>query len=300
MPDIESALSQLVAREYRFGHPTQCRMINGGFGVNDTYEIGIGSDRFILRVQSWPSTKSWIDNDDELRFELDLLDHLNASGVAVAPAIRRINGNTLGFRDYDGHQFAYSLFVWAPGAVVPDVALTRTQARDVGAAMAKLHIAADAFRTTHPRYCLDAVALLDKPLAKLAPAMADLSGPDRQFISEQLSNIRGQLRSFAPRKETWGILHGDIHSQNLHVTVGGAVTLFDFDLCAYGWRAYDVAYYYTRLPASVRQSALNGYLAVRPLSDRECELLPTFGRAAWVWEGLSAPELITRLQDPFI
>lgn len=275
-------------------------MINGGFGVNDTYEVGIGNDRFILRVQSWPSTKGWIAGGDDLRFELDLLDHLHASSVAVAPAIRRVNGDKLGFWDHDGRQFAFSLFVWAPGVVVSDVVLTQTQARDVGTTIAKLHIAAEAFRTTHPRYCLDTVALLDKPLAKLAPAIADLPHSDRQFISEEVSDIRRQLRSFAPCPKTWGILHGDIHCQNLHVTDDGVVTLFDFDLCAYGWRAYDVAYYYTRLPASVRESALNGYLEVRPLSDRECELLPTFGRAAWVWEGLSAPELVTRLRDPFL
>ncbi len=300
MPVIGDRLSSLVARDYAVGYPDECVLIRGGFGVNDTYRVTVGDQRFVLRVQSSPPTKGWIAGDGDLRFELDLLAHLFRHGVPVATPLPRISGDLLGIQMDDGQEFSYSLFAWAPGEVVPDDRLTSDQARLVGEALAKVHLAADAFRSEHPRYRLDLEALLDKPLMKLASTLEDLSPADRRFVEEQVSDIRGRLDTFTRGPDLWGIIHGDIHSQNLHVTDDGSITLFDFDLCAYGWRAYDVAYYYTRIPATVRQFALDGYTSIRSLSDIEHDLLPTFGRAAWVWEGLRAPNLVARLRDPFL
>ncbi len=300
MSVIEDRLKCLVARDYGFGYPGECVRIRGGFGVNDTYRVTVGDRRFVLRVQTSPPTKGWIAGEGDLRFELDLLAHLFRHGVPVSTPLPRINGDVLGIVVDDGQEISCSLFAWAPGKVIPDDRLTSNQARLVGETLAKVHLAADAFRSGHPRYRLDLVALLDKPLSKLEPLIEDLSSADRRFIEEQVSEIRERLAAFTPGPGIWGIIHGDVHGGNLHLADDGSITLFDFDLCAYGWRAYDVAYYYTRIPASVRRYALDGYTSIRSLSDTEHDLLPTFGRAAWVWEGLTAPELVARLRDPFI
>jgi Ser/Thr protein kinase RdoA (MazF antagonist) len=39
----------------------------------------------------------------------------------------------------------------------------------------------------------------------------------------------------------YGLIHQDAHAANFFVDDTGAITLFDFDDCAYGWFAYDVA-----------------------------------------------------------
>ena len=48
----------------------------------------------------------------------------------------------------------------------------------------------------------------------------------------------------------------------------------------YGWRAYDVAYYVTRIREQHRQPFLHGYESVRPPTDAEEDMIPTIGRLA--------------------
>ena len=61
-------------------------------------------------------------------------------------------------------------------------------------------------------------------------------------------------------------MHGDVQGHNHHLTEDGQIIWFDFDLCGWGWRAYDIAYYYTRIPEPVRAPVIQGYESVRPLS----------------------------------
>ena len=192
----------------------------------------------------------------------------------------------------------YTLFSWAPGDTVDVERLSGKQAYRVGETLAALHLAADRFEITHSRYSLDEQALLDRPLSQLEPSFAHIPPLEVQLIKDHMEEVRARLRAFVPGPGEWGIIHGDIQALNYHVTDDEQIILFDFDLCGYGWRAYDLAYYYTRVPASVRPSVLCGYQARRPLGHVERDMLSTFGRAAWIWEGLTPQELVLRLRNP--
>jgi Ser/Thr protein kinase RdoA (MazF antagonist) len=190
-----------------------------------------------------------------------------------------------------------TLFSWAPG---------RPRGRDldgeaastVGRTLATIHVAADGYVSRFPRYSLDEHTLLDRPLRLMEPTLRRDSVADARFIREQAEEIRVRLRSFGQGDGRWGVIHGDVQVLNYHLTAGGDITFFDFDLCGYGWRLYDIASYVTRIPPNAREPVLHGYESVLPLSEQDREFLPTFGRLAWIREGLQSKDLVKKLGDP--
>jgi len=89
--------------------------------------------------------------------------------------------------------------------------------------------------------------------------------------------------------EGYGLIHADLHFANLFVEPeSGRITVFDFDDCAYGWYAMDIAMGLFDIlvlhPQEGRQafagrfleSYLRGYLAEKPLDVCWIERLPLF------------------------
>ncbi|HVX47726.1 MAG TPA: phosphotransferase [Mycobacteriales bacterium] len=289
-------IERVVGGEYDLGRPESCRLVFAGH--NDTYEVRAGGRRFAFRLQS---RKWWKRGESDARFELDLLTHLHRRGVPVIQPIRRRNGDSLGsIRAPEGDRF-YSLFTWAEGAIVDDSELRTDQTLLIGRTMAAIHVAADEFVTDHTRYRLDEATLLDHSLNELADDIRAADADDVRTIEHYVEEIRARLAEFDPGPGGWGIIHGDVYWANLHFTPDNRITVFDFDLCGYGWRAYDLAYYYTRIPEPVRAAALTGYQSVRKLSAAELDMLTTFGRLAWIRaDGRPVPRLAQLLKDPYV
>jgi Ser/Thr protein kinase RdoA (MazF antagonist) len=278
-------LDQLVAAEYELGEVTGFRHLFSS--VNDTYAVRLGGTSYALRVHR--ADPWWIAHDEELRFELDLLDHLNEAGIPVPLPVPRRNGDPLG-RLANGRHF--TLFTWAPGSPGHD---TANRVRLVGETLARIHVASDRFETPHSRYRLDEANLLDRYLAKLRPTAEQAA-----YIDEHAAEIRRCLATFDPGPTGWGVVHGDVQGLNFHFTDDDQITFLDFDLSGYGWRVYDIAYYVTRIPEHLRQPFFDGYEPVRPLTDAEREMIPTIGRLAWIREEIGATALVRRLREPFM
>ncbi|GAB3747181.1 Ser/Thr protein kinase RdoA (MazF antagonist) [Microlunatus parietis] len=130
--------------------PTRIELIANGH--NDTYRIEAAGASLAFRV--YGEGKSWIRGTSDLRFELDLLTYLRARRAPISYPIERSSGDTLG----TGTRH-YALFSWCPGRPVSANELTLPQAERLGAALASIHAAADAFVTEHSRYSLDQATL---------------------------------------------------------------------------------------------------------------------------------------------
>ena len=113
---------------------------------------------------------------------------------------------------------------------------------------------------------------------------------DIDYLQEQIDNIKNQLEQFnLPRTAPiYGICVGDVHSGNAHFTDENQPTLFDFDQCGYGWRAFDIAkclhvLIRQKIDVTVRNSFIDGYESFRKLSEVELAAIPIFVKAAHVW-----------------
>lgn len=272
---LASDLARLTEADYGLVSP-RVTLLRRGF--NDTYRIEAGDTRYILRL--YLHDKYYVSGPDDLRFELDLLDHLGASGVGVATALPRLSGEKLGtLRAAEGVRH-YALFHYASG--VPAGQPDEAQVRTLGEALARVHLAADRFHTAHPRHSLDVAALIDGPLQRLRPYLAE-QPDDLAILERTASQARRRLNALALPEGGWGIIHGDPHTGNCHYHEGRPV-LFDFDTCGYGWRAYDVAISWGDTDNPHSAAFLEAYQALRPLSAEEITALPDFVKARAIWD----------------
>ena len=289
--DPQPYLSDVIAERYGFGRPIEVWSLQAT--RNHTFAVVTKDARYALRIRgdAW-----WIGDESELNFELDLLDHLHADGLAVSTAVPQRNGDRIGVLDGGHQRRTYSLFTWAPGR---PGARTPSGAHLVGTTLARIHLSSDTFVSSYHRYQLDESTMLDRQLPPIEEDLAGETPRNAAAIRAHVAKIRERLRDFAPGPHGWGVIHGDVQELNFHLE-DGALTFFDFDLCAWGWRAADIAEYYTRIPPPHREPFLDGYQAIRPLNPSEHDMLPTIARLAWIREGCRPPNLAPMLDDPFI
>jgi len=268
------ALLMEVSRTYAIGSPLRCTLIRSY--VNDVYAITTTADRYVLKVYraGW---RSW----SEIAYEMDVLAHLAAKGVAVAPATARRDGRLIGaVRALEGLRYLV-LFAYAAGEK-PARPFTTTLYHHFGRATASLHRALDDFTSPHARIPLDLAYLLDAPLGVLRPHL-DRRGDDWMFLLRMADKIRSRIRTDAAMGLDWGVCHGDLSLDNLHVTADQRIIFYDFDSGGPGWRACDL--YGVSLCQSRENwpTFLDGYREVRPFGAADLAAIPYFVAVTGLW-----------------
>ena len=275
---LESAdILELVQANYSLDTLQTCTLIRRGF--NDHYFIKAGQAKYIFRV--YLNGKYYVDSPEAFQFELDLLDYLHTQNIPVSYPIRMNNGELLGWTSTSLGKRATALFSFAPGGEVTTESLTIEESLEVGKTTAAFHLAANGFSSGHERYHLNLKYLVDEPLRLLEKD----GGEQAQELLASLPSVPdlvSAVKSLSVDNDEYGIIHGDLHPGNMHFQ-GNQVTLFDFDHCGYGWRAYDLAPFY-HAPDAHRKAFLQGYETLRPLTEGERDCLPVFAKLRMLWD----------------
>ncbi len=276
---------ELINNHYSLGDIEYCMLLRRGF--NNTYLVDTGREKYIFRLYS--NGKYYVQSNDAYRFELDLLRHLHSNGVPVAAAIPGVNDQLLGVKQAGQGQVVFALFHYADGVPLSRDAVTTEQSYQMGVVLANLHLAADSYVTQYERYKLDLKYLVHEPLRLISEGEKNTE-PDEeikhgQYVVEKLKPIQpyiDRINSIGTNGDKFGIIHADMHLGNIHFR-GNELTVFDFDHCAYGWRAYDLAISYG-LPKSQRDSMIEGYGSIRALSQEESDSLMDLGNLRNLWD----------------
>ncbi len=267
------ALASVVAAAYGLDG-VRCHLIKSA--MLDTYQVTAASGPAILRI--YPASRR---TEAEILAELDVLAYLHAADVSVSVPIRQRSGEQLlTIQAPEGVRCA-ALFTYAPGRPLSQQC-TPQYAHAYGQALAQVHTVADTLPQLPLRPRLDLATLLDQPLAALASAFAQRD-TDWAFLRQVAAAIRPHIAALPTEPPCYGLCHGDAGSANAHVTADGRLTLFDFDMCGVGWRAYDIATFLIDEPESIAASFLEGYTAVRALTDTELASLPLFQIVQSIW-----------------
>ena len=213
----------------------------------------------------------------ELPFFLDLLDHLAARGCAVPATIHDSDGASS--REIDGK--AVALIEFLPGVSLSSP--TPNQARAVGEALAKVHLAARDF----PRHRIDALdprANRDTLERCGAPRLAQID-PALTDALTLANNVTARWPSDLPRS----IIHSDLFPDNV-LMIGNRVTgLIDFYFACDGMMAYDLAVTHAawsfdktgaRFSPEIGRALIAGYEKFRTLSSAERSALPLLAEGA--------------------
>jgi Ser/Thr protein kinase RdoA (MazF antagonist) len=275
------ALTTWLAANYKIGAVSACRFLHRG--LNDSYLVEAARGWYVLRLYraGWRTP-------DAIAYEIAVLEHLGRKGVPAALPVRRRDGAAVDWMPAPEGSRGAALFTHAPGRE-PDG--SDEDCRRYGRAVAAVHAATDDFETSHARFALDLDHLLTQPMAAIRPFLRHRPA-DLDTVETIAATVARRISALPTDEMDRGFCHGDFHGDNAHIE-GDTVTMFDFDCCGPGWRAYDIAVFCWRWgddEAGDRRAAfLEGYRSLRPISATDLAAVPLFVAARAIWlRGLHA------------
>ena len=105
-----------------------------------------------------------------------------------------------------------------------------------------------------------------------------LAEDDITLFSECEKVIKAKLEEYGKSKETYGIIHADLHFYNI-ICDGDKNQIIDFDDCGYGYYLYDFGcslVTYSEDLGTLTDAWLRGYEKVRTLTAADKKMLPLF------------------------
>ena len=230
--------------------------------VNEVYEVRTPRRRFVLKLYHHGG---W--TVDEVGWEAELVDHLVANGIPVAPVVVMTSGRAVGELAAPEGARPFLLSEYVEGHK-PQKPFDDDLYRSYGRLLARLHRAGETFRTDRYRRPFGLQVTLEEPLSRVLAALTDR--PDDQHVAEVLgAAARHRLTELADQMD-WGVRHGDVTLDNVRRTDAGLV-IHDFDLAHVGWRVADLS---SCLATPFAEAFLTGYSEIRAVGTADLEALP--------------------------
>ena len=253
---------------YDLGPRNAARGIEAGT-VNTSYALDLGAGRYFLRLYEEQDAAG-------AEGEARLLRHLAASGVKTpAPVVAR-DGTMV--RLVAGKPAA--LFPWVDGAMLCLRAVTPAAAHEVGAALARMHLAGPS-----PDGAVGAGRFGPAELVVRCDRVATSRDAEARILAEPL---RERLRAAAAARTLdlpVGLVHGDLFRDNVlwddtaPPSSPRIAALLDFESAHLGPFAYDIAVtilswsFRDTFDHAIGRAIVAGYRAVRPLAAVEASAL---------------------------
>ncbi|WP_437720273.1 phosphotransferase enzyme family protein [Sorangium sp. So ce861] len=231
--------------------PATCRFL-GGF-ESQVFEARGPGGALVLKLGD-PEHRS----PDAVEAECEWLEFLTARGVRAAPPVRAADGRYASLLGEPGEAVCARAYAKAPGAPLSAGDLTPGVATAWGRLLGRLHAATRAYvppsaRRRHAWH----------EDGDFARARELLPEDEREPIGGRIERLVAELRALPTDPDAFGLVHTDAHFGNV-LKDGDALTLIDFDDCAYEWFASDLG-------------IVLFYVAIDPLGPgRPIELLRTF------------------------
>lgn len=284
------SLGDMIAAEYDLGGPVASKLMMTY--LNDYYLITAGNLKYVARVypghKFWPINKSH-DSGISHRFELEWLSYLFNAGCPVTYPIQRRDGDYLGHINAPEGVRYYALFSFAEGKL--SIPMSKEQSYIHGATIAQIHLTSNGYKSPHQRYSSDLDFLLDQPIQRLREYWGESRAEELQFLVELGEDLKEKILLLLGTHDipdAWHIIGGDFNGLHVFFNEENQPAYFKFDLCSYGWRAYDLAIFLLTAilidaPPEISSSFLAGYQSVRPLSQSELDSLWPFMLIQQIW-----------------
>ncbi|MGF9564952.1 homoserine kinase [Neorhizobium sp. JUb45] len=273
--DLKQFLSQ-----YDAGELTSYKGIAEGV-ENTNFLLHTTKDPLILTLYEKRVEKS------DLPFFLGLMQHLADRGLTCPLPLPRNDGALLG--ELSGRPAALISFLEGMWLRKPEA----KHCREVGSALAKMHIAGEGFQITRPN------ALSLEGWVSLWAKAADRADEVETGLQDEIAGELDFLSAHWPKNLPSGVIHADLFQDNVFFLGDTLSGLIDFYFACNDMLAYDVsiclnawcfekdgAYNVTK-----GKALLEGYQSVRPLSKEELAALPILAR------GSALRFFLTRLYD---
>jgi Ser/Thr protein kinase RdoA (MazF antagonist) len=194
------------------------------------YEFEREGKGFVLRIGH-----SFRKSEALIQGEVDWINHLARSGVSVARAIPSENGKLVEvIDDSQGGQFLVTAFIKAKGQQPWVAGWTSTRYENYGRLLGKMHALAVDYQPVpgwqRPEWNDASMQFIEMFL------------PKSEVVAHQKYRlVLEHIHSLPKDNASYGLIHQDAHQNNFFIDADGALTLFDFDDCAYSWFINDIA-----------------------------------------------------------
>jgi len=271
------SVGQLVVSKYDLPEVIDCKFYV--LGLHDNYLIECKSKKYILRIyrSDWRS-------EQEIQFELELLAFLGAENMPVATPLSTTTGELCSQIDAPEGKRIAALFTYAEGHT-PGKEITLEQSALLGKVVANVHGATEQFETTSSRQILDIPYLLDESIIAISQF---LDAEAQNYLNTLQNRLVKELPYLPQVGGAYGICIGDVNSTNFHISNKNNITLFDFDQCGYGYRAFEIGKFISSIGSAkekhqISKAFLEGYERVRKLSDDELSAIPYYELISVIW-----------------
>ena len=271
------SVGSIVALNYDLPAPVRCQFYV--LGLHDNYLIECEAGKFIFRIyrNDWRSLQ-------EVNFELELLSHLSDRGAGVAAPLRTRTGELSLCLDSPEGNRAAALFHYADG-LAPGKAISLAEGELLGHAVATVHQLTETFTSSWTRPVLDIRYLVDDSIIAIAPF---IDAEARRYLTTLQEKLHAVLPGLSREAGVYGICHGDINLSNFHINDNRQITLFDFDQCGFGYRAFEIGKFVSSIHGlktrhEVAAAFIKGYEQVRRLNSAEVDMIPYFEMASIIW-----------------
>jgi homoserine kinase type II len=251
---------------------------------------GVENSNFLLHTSSGAYILTLYEkrvNRDDLPFFVGLMQHLNGKGINCPLPVQRNDGHIIG--ELAGRPAAIVTFLEGVWMRRPTV----EQCREVGKALAAMHLAGQDFSGRRPNG-LSVAAW--RPLWNKARARADEVESGLAFeVEEDLVALERDWPVDLPQ----GVIHADLFPDNVFFLDRSLSGLIDFYFACTDMLAYDLAICLNAWCFEKDNSynhakgaaLLSSYTAVRAISAAEADALPVLAH------GASLRFMLTRLYD---
>lgn len=264
----------------KFGLPekTTCKLLKTG--INHTYLVDTGHEKFIYRVYSY----LWR-TETEILEEIRLLEELRTNNIAVSYALKDASGQYIQLLNAPEGDRPGVMFTYAPGEKLLN--FPKEIHEKIGTIMARIHEITCNYNLKRINY--DAETLIFNPLNHISKFLSSESA-EMSFLLSMREVLLEQINTANPDELRKGAIHTDIWCDNLNILDDEKITIFDFDFCGNGWLVQDVAYYILQIKSTEKineeyeekkASFLKGYESVTPLTATEKNLIPTLALSCY-------------------
>ena len=258
---------------------------------NTVFKVeGLDGNTYALRVHR----KGYHDLE-ELNSEHVWTSSLSNAGLLVPEAVVTRSGEAYtSVSILNSSEYRYvGLVKWIEGTILNDLilGLEEEDVSDVyeslGKVVAKFHKATIAWKKPKDfkRHSFDTDGFLgSKPFWGRFWEAQNATTREREKLSLIRNNITESLSKLPKDINSFGMIHADLHSQNVLIQ-GKSLSVIDFDDSGFGWYGFDLAVaIWDRLDFTATgchfdiayKSLIRGYLEERPNAKDIIETIPTF------------------------
>ncbi len=278
--DVPEGELEAFLKDYTVGDLLSYKGIAEG-SENSNYLLHTSSGAYILTLYEKRVERA------DLPFFLGLMDHLAGKGIVCPLPVHRKDGTLIG--ELAGRAAALITFLEGMWMRRP----TAAHCREVGKALAALHIAGADFPLARPN------ALQIDGWRKLWAGARDRADEVESGLVAEVDNDFAELERHWPESLPSGVIHADLFPDNVFFLGEKLSGLIDFYFACNDFYAYDLATCFNAwcfekdhaYNLTKSTAMLAGYQSVRPLESAEIEALPLLAR------GSALRFMLTRLYD---